>query len=112
MSETLGFLDEPAFHLAPTSSATVSGCELLKQRLKASKQAAVAEAIGMDAGQLSHVMAGRFGLPIQKLGALLDELGLKLVDKAAQVIDERDFEAVTRAAGLLYTQAPHLLLKG
>ncbi len=112
MNDLGGFDDMPAFHLAPGSTAMSSGWKLFDERRKAVKQEALAAQINMDKGQLSDVLNFKQNVKIPQLVSILDALGLKLVDKGAQVIDERDFEAVTRAAGLLYTQAPHLLLKG
>lgn len=112
MSDDLDLDLVPAFQLAPASTATTGSWNLLKQRLKESKQSAVASAIGMDAGQFSNVLAGKLNLPLPKLVQLLDELGLKVVDAKAQVIDEQDFAGLARAAATLYSQAPHLVLKG
>lgn len=103
--------DEVAFQLAPGSTSTGEPWVLLK-RLKECKQSALAEAIGIDPGQFSHVLAGKAGMPFSKFKALLDELGLKLVDTNAYVIDGPDFDALTRMAGRMLTQSPHSLLKG
>jgi len=112
MSDDLDYTSMPAFHLAPDSSATVGGCDLLKSRLKTCKQAALAAELGIDPGQLSHILAGKFGIPVAKLGVLLAALGLKLVDAEARVIEQQDFDALARMAGQLLTQAPHAMLKG
>ncbi|TAM22386.1 MAG: XRE family transcriptional regulator [Nevskiaceae bacterium] len=112
MPDDLDLDSVPAFQLAAVPTATNGSWSLLKQRLKDSKQSAVAGAIGMDPGQFSNVLAGKLNLPLPKLVQLLDELGLKVVDAKAQVIDEQDFAGLARAAALLYSQAPHLVLKG
>lgn len=112
MSDDLDLDSVTAFQLAGHSTATNGSWSLLKQRLKDSKQSAVAGAIGMDPGQFSNVVAGKLNLPLPKLVQLLDELGLKLVDCKAQVIDEADFTGLARAAATLYSLAPHLVLKG
>lgn len=103
--------DEADFQLAAGSTATAEPWVLLK-RLKECKQSAVAEAIGIDAGQFSHVLAGKAGMPFPKFKALLDELGLKLVDSNACVIDPQDFDALARMAGRMLMQSPHAMLKG
>lgn len=107
----LDVLDVPAFHLAADSSATSEPWVLLK-RLRACKQGAVAAEIKMDSGQFSNVVHGKLGISLPQLKALLDALGLKLIDANAKVIDEQDFLGLTRAAAMLYTSAPHLLIRG
>lgn len=111
----MSFIDDldavPAFHLAADSSASESSC-ILTKRLKESKHQALASEIGMDPGQLSNVLGGKVGLMVRYLLPLLRALNLKLVDANAQVIEQQDFESMARAAAVLYTKAPHLMLKG
>lgn len=112
MADDLDLDSVTAFQLAADSSSTSGSWNLLRQRLKESKQSAVAAAINMDPGQFSNVVTGKANLPLPTLIRLLEELDIKLVDAKAQMIETAVFEGMASGLAVLYSKAPHLLLKG
>ena len=72
------------------------------------KQAALAAAIGLDAGTFSEFKNNKGAMKLGHFKALLDQLGLKLVNKTSRCVNEDTFRELTKLAGRALLEQPQL----
>lgn len=94
---------------APELVSIGSGWLLLDRIEKHPKQSSLAASIGLDAGSFSDFKNNKGAIKISHFKALLDQLGLKLVNRAARCVDEETFRQITKLAGQALQTQPQLL---
>jgi hypothetical protein len=67
---------------------------LILRRLAVVSQAAVARQCGWTESHISRIASSQAGVKLNELGIYLEALGLKLVDREAQTVDQDEYHAL------------------
>jgi transcriptional regulator with XRE-family HTH domain len=67
---------------------------LVHNRIARAKQSAIADALGMSRSAINHIVTGETGIRLEILGAFLESLSLRVVDKDDVTIPEKELEAL------------------
>lgn len=81
----------------------------LRKALQAQKKDAFSESLGEDATWAGKVESGVIGVKLERIPALLDALGYKIVTKAKVCVDREVAEAIMTIHAKLAPRVPQLV---